>query len=176
MWTVNSTSAPSATNVQLGWGLFTRFTLRPGTMLPYGTGCPGAGGFVPTATAAPLAQPGVVWTHTVSNAASQRWAMLILGESRTMWGTTPLPLDLGTTFVNAPGCDLLANPLFTAFTMTVGGGPGAGIGNLNISIPPISNFVGLSFYSQWFVDDPLSRSGVLSATDGLWHIVAPVGG
>lgn len=176
LWSVGNASAPNASMVQLGWGLFTRFTLRPGTMLPYGNGCPGAGGFVPAATAAPLAQPGVVWTHTVSNAASQRLALLVLGDSRTMWGAQPLPLDLGTTFVGATGCDLLANPVHTLITTTVGGGPGGGIGTVSISIPPITTFVGLSVYTQWLVDDPLSRSGVLSATGGLWHVVAPAGG
>ena len=41
---------------------------------------------------------------------------------------------------------------------------------------PFTEFVGVSIFTQWFVFDGAAVNGVLSATDGLWSVIAPVGG
>jgi hypothetical protein len=174
-YALGSASAQFATAVQQGWGLSARFTVRPGAMLPFGAGCPGAGGFVPIGTVSPLASPGTLWTHQLNQAPAQRPAVLVIGDSNTMWGTTPLPMDMGL-FANAPGCFLLTNPLFTIFLVTGGGGAGGGSATLPLQLPPITGYIGSSFYTQWLIGDPFAANGSLAATAGIWTIVAPVGG
>ena len=170
----------SATSGQLtaAQGLFMRFSLRPGAKTHFGNGCRGINFITPTADTLQLATPGNIWTHQLQNAAAQTLAGLAIGTSRTLWdseGTPiPLPLDL-TNVLNAPGCFLLVEPEITLFPTTVGG-PGTASATLALQIPPLSAFVGLSLFSQWVVFDPAAVNGVLSATDGLWSIVTPIGG
>lgn len=175
LYALGNASATTATIVQPGWGLFTRFTMRDGVNLPFGAGCPGEGGFVPVATALSLAQPNSQWTHQLTQAPPQRLAAWVLGSSNTSWNGLPLPLDLGT-YAQAPGCSLLVNPVHTVFTTAIGGSAGAGIATVTVALPPITAMVGLSVYTQWLVADPLALNGVLAASNGIWHIVAQVGG
>src|SRR5215204_1501951 len=81
-----------ATNgvVLQGVGMVTRFTARPGAVLEYGAGCPGEGNAVPVGTVSQVPSPATVWTHTLSNAASQRLAIWAFGDSRD----APFPIDL----------------------------------------------------------------------------------
>jgi hypothetical protein len=165
----NATSGVS----QQGQGLYARFTARPGITLPYGTGCPGVNFITPVASVQQVPSPGIVWTHQVGSAASQRLCVLVLGDSRTQWGPDPLPLSLSS--IGAGNCFLLASPIATFFTMTVGS-PGAGIATMPLQLPPFTSYVGMSVYTQWLVSDPAASNGVLSASGGIWSIVAPVGG
>ena len=175
LYTLGNAAATSATSVQQGWGLFTRFTLRDGVNLPFGSGCPGEGGFVPVATALSLAQPNSQWTHQLTQAPPQRLAAWVLGSSRTNWNGLPLPLDLGI-YAQAAGCSLLVDPVHTVFTTAIGGSAGAGIATVTVPLPPVTAMVGLSVYTQWLVADPLALNGVLAASNGNWHIVSQVGG
>jgi hypothetical protein len=164
--------------VSQGQGLFMRFRLRPGAVTHYGSGCRGVNFITPTCDVLEIPSPGIVWTHRLHNAASQTLCGFALGDSRTAWetptGTVPLPLDL-TNVLGAPGCFLLTNPVMTVFMTTIGS-PGFGTAAFQIQIPAIPDFIGLSLFTQWVVADPAAVNGVLSATDGLWSIVAPVGG
>ncbi|MEQ1631223.1 MAG: hypothetical protein ABL997_02545 [Planctomycetota bacterium] len=170
----------SATSGQLttAQGLFLRFSLRPGAKAHFGSGCRGINFITPTADTLQLPTPGGVWTHQLQNAAAQTLAGLAIGTSRTLWDSegTPvaLPLDL-TNVLSAPGCFLLVEPEITLFPTTVGG-PGTASATMALQVPPLSEFVGLSFFSQWVVFDPAAVNGVLSATDALWSIVTPIGG
>ena len=175
LYALGNASATTATIVQQGWGLFTRFTMRDGFNLPFGDGCAGEGWYFPVATALSLAQPNSLWTHQLTYAAPQRLAAWVLGSSRTSWNGLPLPLDLGT-LAQAPGCSLLVNPVHTVFTTAIGGSAGAGIATVTVALPPVTAMVGLSVYTQWLVADPLALNGVLAASNGIWHIVAQVGG
>ena len=47
---------------------------------------------------------------------------------------------------------------------------GAGSASLGLNLPPITDYVGLSFYTQWLVLDPSAINGVLSATGGIRSI------
>ena len=160
-----------------GIGMITRFTARPGVLLDFGAGCAGGGGFVPKNTVVQIPSPGILWTHELSNAASQQICLWTIGDSRTMWDTIPLPTDFSSLLGYPPsGCMLRTNPLSSGFYLTVGGGPGGGFASFSWQLPGVTSYVGLSFYTQWFVLDPLSPNGVLTATQGVHCIVAPVGG
>ncbi|HLQ38424.1 MAG TPA: hypothetical protein VK348_11520, partial [Planctomycetota bacterium] len=173
-WAAGSATAANGT-VQSGWGVLTQFTMRTGAQVTFGAGCPGAGGFTPVASTNTLARPGITWTQQVNQAASQRLAMWVLGDSNVMWGALPLPLDLGG-YIGASGCSLLTDPVVTMFTTTIGGGAGGGIGTISVNLPSITSYVGMSVFSQWFVSDPLANNGILAASAGLWTTVAGVGG
>ena len=128
---------------------------------------------MPNGTVSQLPWPGITWTHTLSNAASQRLAIWAIGDSRD----APLPIDLAPLLGGSPSnCLLRNNALVTATAMTVGGGPGAGIATVPIPLPATTGYVGMSLFSQWVVFDPLSPTGLIAVTPGLWSIVAPVGG
>jgi hypothetical protein len=166
----NATSGVS----QQGQGLYARFRARPGVVIPYGNGCPGVNFITPVASVQQIPQPAITWNHRVDNAASQRLCMLTLGDSRTQWGVETLPFHLGPS-LGANGCYLLTNPLVNFFSTTVGS-PGAGSATIGIQLPPFTSYVGMSLYTQWFVADPAASNAVLSASGGIWSIVAPVGG
>lgn len=171
-YAIGNALASFATSVQTGWGLFMDFTTVPGSVLDYGAGCPGEGGFVPQAViTSGIARPGQLWAHELRQANSQRLSILAFGSDDQMFNGSPLPLDL--TAFNAPGCFLLNNVEQTAFAISVGGGPGSGLASISIQIPPITPIVGTSWYSQWFVLDENSANGFVSGSQGIWSIIAP---
>lgn len=172
VYIAGSASAISG-NVQQGWGLVTLFTARRGVNVPFGTGCPGEGQFVPEHAISRIGQPGISWVHTLSRASSQRLCCWIIGDSRTTWGPASLPLDLGQ--FGAGGCSLLVSPFHLAFTNTIGGGAGLGSAVMNVQLPPITNYVGASVYTQWLVADPLASNQVLAGSGAMWSIIAPLG-
>lgn len=161
--------------VQQGIGLTTRFRARQGAVMEYGIGCAGEGGFMPANGSMQLLWSGVNWTQQVTQAASQRLCVWTIGDSNTMIGTVPLPFDLGPALGLPPiGCYLRNNALGSNLAVSVGAGAGSGIATLSFQMPPLP--VGVSFYTQWFVLDPFSTNGVISATPGVRSIIAPVGG
>ena len=158
--------------VQQGVGMVTRMRARPGMMMEFGTGCPGEGNVVPQASAN-LPWPGNVWTHQLTQAASQRLALWVIGDSRT----APFPVDLSALLGFPPsGCMLRMEPVNAIGVLTVGGGAGAGLASLPIQLPGTAGYIGMSVYTQWVVLDPLGFNGTLSVTPALWSIVAPIGG
>lgn len=177
LFTVNNPNASDAAILQNGWGLMTRFTVRPGATLPLpgGIGCPGSGGFIPQATST-IPFPSSNWTHTLTNAASQRQAFWIFGSSTTMWQDLGVSLPHELLEVGAAGCFLRVEPLVPLGSGTIGGGPGAGTASISIQLPPVTGIIGLHVFTQWLVLDAGAPNGVGSATGGLWHIVGPIGG
>ena len=150
----------------------TRMRARQGAMIELGTGCPGEGNIVPQASAN-LAWPGVMWTHELSHAASQRTAFWVIGDT----SSAPFPLDLTQLLGFGPsGCLLRTNPVNAIPVVTVGGGAGAGVATLPIQLPGIGGYQGFNVFTQWVVFDPLAPNGTLSVTPALRTIVAPVGG
>lgn len=175
--------SPSATTgiVQQSIGLVTRFQGRDGVVLNYGAGCPGEGQFIPEYSVVNLPWPGIAWSHQITKAASQRLCMWMIGDNRTTFGSGPqavgLPADVGTLLGFAPnGCFLRQNAVASVWTTTVGAGPGAGAATVTVNLPPLGFYIGSSLYTQFFVLDPNSPNGLMSATDAAWSIVAPVGG
>ncbi|MCC7062922.1 MAG: hypothetical protein IT456_08975 [Planctomycetes bacterium] len=178
-YVAGNATATSGT-VQQGIGLVTRFTARPGVVLDFGSGCAGEGSFVPHNASVNIPYPGVVWNNQITGAASQRYCMLVLGASNTQTSATPplpLPLDIGQLLgMGTFNCSLLVDPVSTKLTQTVGGGPGSGVATLPIQMPAVTFYIGMSLYTQWLVLDPNAPNGIVSATQGVWSIVAPVGG
>ena len=74
------------------------------------------------------------------------------------------------------GCMLLQNAVASVWSTTVGAGAGSGIATISVQLPAVTSYVGMSLYTQWFVLDPNAPNGLMSATEGGWSIVAPVGG
>lgn len=173
LYTGGNASAPAGT-VQPSQGLMTQFTTRSGTVVNFGGGCPSLNFVEPVAGVSQIAWPGITWNHTLNQAASQRLCVLVMGDSNSQWGANTLPMDLAP-LIGAPGCLLLTNPLANFFTTTVGS-PGSGFAIMPIQLPPVTSYVGMSLYTQWLVSDPSAVNGVLSASQGIWSIIAPVGG
>lgn len=172
---VYGTGSPTAASgtVQQGWGLTTRFSARPGAILSFGFGCPGEGNFVPVNTVQQVPSPGIVWSHQLSLAPSQRTAFWVFGDTRN----TPFPVDLGVLFgLPASGCLLYTNPVVAEPVTTVGGGAGGGFASFGVALPGTTGYVGMSLFTQWVVFDPLAPSGLVTVTPAAWSIVAPVGG
>lgn len=161
---------------QQGQGLFVGFEARPGVTVPFGNGCRGTNLVEPVCSVNQIPWPGISWQHQLSNAASQRLCVLVLGLSNTQaGGTPPVPLPFDLAAIGANGCFLLVDPAATFFATTVGS-PGTGSATVPIALPPLTFYIGSSLYTQWLVADPGSPNGVLSATAGIRSIVAPVGG
>ena len=178
-----ATNNPSATigTVQQSIGMITRFTGRDGVVLYYGAGCNGEGFNVPEYQVTNLPWPGISWGHRLTNAASQRFCMWMIGDNRSTFGSgsqaVALPADVGLLLgFAANGCFLRQNAVASVWSMTVGGGPGSGTATVQVSLPAIGNYIGVSLYSQFFVLDPNSPNGLMSSTPAAWSIVAPVGG
>jgi hypothetical protein len=165
---------------QNGIGMITRFTGHGGVVLDYGAGCAGDGGFVPRNVAVEIPSPAITWHHEVRQAASQRLCVWVLGDNRFQIPGNPpifLPIDIGLLLGQGTfGCDVLVNPVATFVSTTVGGGPGGGLASVAVQLPPVTSYVGFSLFSQWLVFDPNSINGVVALSQGVWSIVAPVGG
>ena len=158
----------NATVNQPNSGLALQFSFEDGISVPFGDGCPGAGGFVPVAsTSGGLPLPAnSLWTQTLSNANSQMAATLILGVSRSQYLGFNLPLNLAPF---APQCELLTDLSFTYNVNTVGGGPGSGFASVNIPIPAVTVYAGQSLYTQWLYLDPSSTATAGFALSSALH-------
>jgi hypothetical protein len=160
---------PTGTVTQ-GMGMVTRITARPGAVLGIGPGCPGEGGFVPVASVLQVPRPGIVWTHQLTNAASQRFTLWVIGDTNQ----APFPVDLMPLFgLPASTCFLRTNPANTFGLTTAGGGAGGGAVSLPITLPAVTSIVGASVFTQWVVFDPLGPTGFLSVSNAHWSIVGP---
>jgi len=114
----------------------------------YGQGCPGTGSLVPSLTHSAFVGLGLPVSINLENALANTVAVSIVGFSRTMYGTTPLPFDLGG------GCFVLASPDSTGFTVT----SGTGTASTGLFVPNDSNLLGLELFWQWAVVDAGSPS------------------
>lgn len=173
VYQAGSTGAATGT-VASNTGMLTRFTARPGALVDFGAGCVGGGGFTPKNVILEVPQPGILWTHQLTQAAPQQLALWVIGADRNMIDGIPLPIDFPQLLGTGPsGCMLRTNIIVSGFHVTVGGAPGAGFATFSWQLPPIGNYVGDHWYSQWFVLDPICPNGLLTATQGIESIVAP---
>lgn len=172
LFTVNNPIARTAATTSANTGLAIRFLYEEALSWPYGSGCLGEGGRVPShAVDGGLPTPGnSAYTMLLADAAVQSSAAFLIGGSDTAWNGTPLPFDLAP--FGGVGCSLLVDLVATASVSTVGGAPGTGIARLPFPLPAQSSYVGASFYSQWLVFDPGASNGVLAVSNAIRHIVA----
>lgn len=130
----------------------------------YGGGCDGSNGMAPQIGATGAAVIGTPMSIDLYGAIPTTFAVFGFGPSReTFGGIFPLPLDLSTVGINAPGCFLLADPAYTAAQLV----DPRGCTSVPIAIPLTPALVGSSHYSQWFVLDPAANAAGLVASNGL---------
>ncbi len=122
----------------------------------YGVATPGSGGNEPTITTFGVPRLGSNdFGLTTTNALGGSSAFLALGFAPAQ--------------VDALGLTLLVNPIATTLTTTTNGAAGiAGVGSatLTFPIPDIPGADDLNLYFQWFIADPNSPSGLVSASRG----------
>lgn len=144
----NSTTLLAATH---GRGLWTA-VVRPTVHVAYGTGCAGSNGtpqLVPVATLPP--RLGAVLGVQLYQLRPSTPCFMVLGGSKTLWGSTPLPLDLG--FLQMPGCSLLASlDLTVPFTANP-----LGAATWTLLVPNQTNLVGGTVYLQTLALDPAAN-------------------
>jgi hypothetical protein len=124
---------------------------------PFGSGCGGSAG-EPTVRATRLPWLGHPFELEIGNLANSRGAVLLLGTSRTSWGSTPLPLDLGPA--GMPGCALRTSVgLAVALTIQNGAARWSGL------LPADPALLGARFFDQALSLEPGSNplGAVLSA-------------
>ncbi|HET6202749.1 MAG TPA: hypothetical protein VFI25_08095 [Planctomycetota bacterium] len=151
---VGSATAPSAATGTSTLGLVTRFTYGA-SFVPFGGGCSGWGGYVPTigssGGAPTLGNLGFALLLTSVQPGST--AALILGTNASSSATFPLPLELGP--FGLPGCFLLVACDGLLGAPVQGSGQGGGIAVVSAPIPAIPALSGGRGYFQWIVFDPL---------------------
>ena len=125
-----------------------------GARVPYGTGCPGTGGFVPELSLGGCPEEGTQIALEVSNGLGGANAILLFG------------LAQGSTPVGASGCSVLVSPLVgPQLTLPLSpGNPGTGSLFLPAVLP--LGTAGASFTMQIWVIDPASPAGA-AASNGL---------
>ncbi|MGH7152001.1 MAG: integrin alpha, partial [Planctomycetota bacterium] len=134
----------------------------PASATPFGTGCSGTGGAVPTiATYGGDPAPGnASFGISIARGRGGATAFLFLGS---------LPDPLGLPLL---GCTLHVAGSIMAFPAAVGlGGPsgaaGEGFRLLGLAVPPVAGLSGALVHLQWAVLDPGSANGIFSATSAL---------
>ncbi len=135
------------TGTQFG-STFALVPTAPATELEFGNGCPTTAGAVDLA-AVSLPYVGTDFVHEIRNAPPVAFVGLIaFGLSDQFWSGVPLPLDL--TLAGAPGCSVLVSPDVLLVTLL-----NNGTGGLTWSLPNQQSLVGLTFFTQALVLDPL---------------------
>ena len=130
-------------------------TAVPAELTSYAPGCPGTLG-VPALAAAPYSLPwlGDAFTVRVTGIAPARPALLLLGGSRTVWGTSALPLSLAS--LGMPGCSLHAS-IDVAVPLTGGA--------LTLQVPATPALAGQSLFEQALVSDPAANASGLTVSN-----------
>jgi hypothetical protein len=124
----------------------------------FGTGCGGARG-VPQLSARPAAIGGSLQMF-LSALPNGPLAAVMLGTSRTIWGTTPLPFDLAP--YGMPGCRLLARPDAVVLLPATGG-----FAAQSTPVPANSALAGLRLYAQAVGFDAAANPGGAVLSNGL---------
>ena len=128
----------------------------PGTSQPYGFGCPGAAGFVPTLSVDGCPTPGQSLTLTIENGLGGSTGLLIVGSQR----------DLREPWA---ACVLRVKPLLDLqpFSLSAGG-PGQGLASLDYSLP--AGFSGTLNFQAFVQDFTNGQRGVFT---NAWEVVLP---
>lgn len=126
----------------------------PGSIVQFGAGCLGSGGFVPELDTSGCATPGSMLSLSISNALGGSTATLLFGLGQ---GQTPLGY----------GCNLLLSPMLSAPQIVAplnGWGPGGGYVNLVGALP--SNVPPSNITMQAWVLDTASPA-LVAGSNGL---------
>ena len=123
-------------------------SLNPATFTPLGTACAGPSGapeLAPLRDSLPWAgDPLTLGLTNPSQRPALEPAFLLLGDSKTSWGSLALPFDLG--LLGMPGCTLQINPL-----ITLAAGTPLRTATWTLPIPNLPSQIGASLYAQGLV-------------------------
>ena len=125
-------------------------SLRPASFAAFGTGCPGSGGMpVLAGDIGSLPWLGDNFDATLTNLGTGPFAVpfVILGDSKSTWGSTPLPLDL--TSIGMPGCTLYTSLVVSYQLLNIGGAA-----TWSVPIPNLAILVGVSVFAQGAIVSP----------------------
>jgi hypothetical protein len=139
------------------------YTLRPPGVTVVGAACPQSNGTVARIGATGVAKPNSTYNLNLSRVPSGLGSALIIGLSNTHAGNIPLPLVIDP--VLAPGCVLYESIDWFLPTPTVSASPGTGRAIVPLSIPP--GVTGLTFYTQWAIENPAGSPTLGSVTRSL---------
>ncbi len=124
------------------------------SMEVYGTGCAGAGSFVPVMSSVNL--PAINTNNfaiRLHDAPAPTGGVLAFDVTNTSWGGVTLPFAFGG------GCQLLAGLTLQFPTPILGSsGPGNGTASFTLPIPNDPTLIGPDFFTQWLVVDAQSGS------------------
>lgn len=118
---------------------------HPAAWNPVGIACTGSAG-TPVLTG-DLPWLGDQFTARITNLPASSTVMLLLGSSRSSWGSLRLPLDLAAW--GMPGCTLYTNGILLV-PVSVQGGSGVA----TVTVPNAANLLGVPFYAQALATDP----------------------
>lgn len=121
---------------------------------------PGIAGTDPLISSATSPVIGQTFRVDLAQAQANSFAILITGISKTMWGPTPLPLNLA--FLGAPGCALHVSYDFPLPVTT----SAAGAASLPLAVPNSMTLVGARFFQQYVVGDPAANAAGLVFSGG----------
>lgn len=144
------------------WELYDQRT--PADYRGFGSGCAGTNGT--PSIAAPLGmfpRIGFPFRADVTNLPPGRFTTLLVGASKSQWGSLPLPLDL--TPVGMPGCTAYCSDEWAFPLVNLNG-----TASWNVTVPNLAGLAGLRFYNQVYVSDPpTNQLGLISsnAAEGL---------
>ncbi|HKB15588.1 MAG TPA: hypothetical protein VKF62_05950 [Planctomycetota bacterium] len=152
-----SVGNPSAGSADFGdtGGLITRVSYES-LFAPFGAGCAGAGGYVPSIGASGGAPTlgNASFAITLANATGGGSAFLVLGASDVSWLGVPLPIDLAP--FGGPGCPLLVSGDVLIAWPVSGSGPGGGSALVPTPIPANPSLAGGTAFVQWIPSDPIA--------------------
>ena len=135
-------SVGNSSNILLNNDTLTYAATTPASFAAYGAGCGGTAGvpaLQPVAGRAPWI--GDAWGLQLAMLPANAPALLVMGFSRTAWGSTPLPMSLAA--FGMPGCSLHSSPEATAFTVAAGQ-----VATWPIAIPNNQALVGMTLFAQ----------------------------
>jgi hypothetical protein len=133
---------------------------RPATLDPFGTTCNGSLGPVRLAFA-PWSMPwaGDRFSLSLSPLPLNGAEVLLIGASRSRWGTIPLPLDL--TPIGMTGCALHTAPTLWLPMVRAGG-----VASASLDVPAEGSLVGAHVYLQGLGTDATANAVGLVTTQG----------
>ncbi len=139
-------------------------SVSAGTYTQFGSGCKGTAG-VPLLIAYGVPVIGKTLQVDLFYFKAKLPAFLLTGASRTFWGRTRLPFDLGP--FGAKGCFFLVSPdLMTPRTT----GP-YGTASVKLPIPKLPVLVKARFYQQWLVyDSKANHLGLVVSAAGAGQV------
>ncbi len=135
-----------------------------GSLSYFGAGCSGSNG-VPLATATGAPEVGGLVTYRVTSGPVGMPGVLYLGGSKTLWNGVPLPLSLAP--LQAPGCNVLTDPLLPIAIRT----GRSGEADVPLVLPLSGALVGQSFHAQFYLVDPPANGLGLIVSRGITTLI-----